>query len=194
MRSEVSVPRLVETPLCRRSLRDLFVITRPKNKVLFYLLRISSVRRCIRSDAGKQEKWTRPISIKFLAGTEDSDNIGCIVMNCNPFTKGHLALITYAARACDLLHIFVVEETAPSSCLRTACALSAKGTDHLANVIVHPSGPYMISNATFLTLFLKEGEDAAKIQRELDITPVRLPGSHRFFILKALRGKNRSIR
>ena len=47
---------------------------------------------------------------KFLAGTDTDENVGCIVMNCNPFTKGHLALITYAAKSCSLLHIFVVEE------------------------------------------------------------------------------------
>lgn len=96
-------------------------------------------------------------------------------MNCNPFTKGHLALITYAARACDLLHIFVVEENRSQFPFADRLRLVREGTDHLANVIVHPSGPYMISNATFPTYFLKEGEDAAKIQSELDITLVRLP-------------------
>ena len=52
--------------------------------------------------------------------------------------------------------------------------LVKEGTAHLPNVKVHPSGPYMISSATFPTYFLKKGEDAARIQSELDIT-LRLP-------------------
>ena len=150
---------------------DLFVITRPKNKVLFTscgfypLAETESVLMLENKKNGLDNFYK-----KFLAGTEDSDNIGCIVMNCNPFTKGHLALITYAARACDLLHIFVVEENRSQFPFADRLRLVREGTDHLANVIVHPSGPYMISNATFPTYFLKEGEDAAKIQSELDIT------------------------
>ena len=39
-------------------------------------------------------------------------NVGAIVMNCNPFTLGHLYLIEYAAKEVDKLFIFVVEEDA----------------------------------------------------------------------------------
>ena len=164
------VSRLVENRFAAGHY-DLFVITRPKNKVLFTscgfypLAETESVLMLENKKNGLDNFYK-----KFLAGTEDSDNIGCIVMNCNPFTKGHLALITYAARACDLLHIFVVEENRSQFPFADRLRLVREGTDHLANVIVHPSGPYMISNATFPTYFLKEGEDAAKIQSELDIT------------------------
>ncbi|MCI8510925.1 MAG: citrate lyase ligase [Lachnospiraceae bacterium] len=96
--------------------------------------------------------------------------VGAIVMNCNPFTKGHLALITYAAARCDLLYIFVVEEDRSQFPFAVRLALVKEGAAHLPNVRVCPSGPYMISSATFPTYFLKEGEDAAKIQSELDIT------------------------
>ncbi|MCI8454773.1 MAG: citrate lyase ligase [Lachnospiraceae bacterium] len=96
--------------------------------------------------------------------------VGAIVMNCNPFTKGHLALITYAAARCRLLYIFVVEEDRSQFPFHVRLALVKEGTSHLPNVFVCPSGPYMISSATFPTYFLKEGEDAAKIQSELDIT------------------------
>ena len=104
------VSRLVENRFAAGHY-DLFVITRPKNKVLFTscgfypLAETESVLMLENKKNGLDNFYK-----KFLAGTEDSDNIGCIVMNCDPFTKGHLALITYAARACDLLHIFVVEE------------------------------------------------------------------------------------
>ena len=40
------------------------------------------------------------------------------------------------------------------------------GTAHLKNVVLHDSGPYIISNATFPSYFLKD--DAAVIQEYLD--------------------------
>ena len=79
-------------------------------------------------------------------------------------------LITYAASKCSLLHIFVVEENRSMFPFADRFRLVREGTDHIPNVLVHPSGPYMISNATFPTYFLKKGEDAARIQSELDIT------------------------
>ena len=48
--------------------------------------------------------------------------------------------------------------------------LVQEGTADLANVRVHLSGRYMISAATFPTYFLKENEDAAALQSELDVT------------------------
>ena len=150
---------------------DLFVITRPKNKVLFTscgfypLAETESVLMLENKKSGLDNYYK-----KFLAGTDTDENVGCIVMNCNPFTKGHLALITYAAKSCSLLHIFVVEENRSRFPFADRLKLVREGTDHLPNVIVHPSGPYMISNATFPTYFLKDDEDAAKIQSELDIT------------------------
>lgn len=131
---------------------DLFVITRPKNKVLFTscgfypLAETESVLMLENKKSGLDNYYK-----KFLAGTDTDENVGCIVMNCNPFTKGHLALITYAAKSCSLLHIFVVEENRSRFPFADRLKLVREGTDHLPNVIVHPSGPYMISNATFPT-------------------------------------------
>lgn len=156
---------------------DLFVITRPKNKILFTscgfypLAETESVLMLENRKNGLDSFYK-----KFVADGEAlksgamNDGVGCIVMNCNPFTKGHLALITYAASRCSLLHIFVVEENRSLFPFADRFRLVREGTDHLPNVVVHPSGPYMISSATFPTYFLKEGEDAAKIQSELDIT------------------------
>ena len=87
------VSRLVENRFASGHY-DLFVITRPKNKVLFTscgfypLAETESVLMLENKKNGLDNFYK-----KFLAGTEDSDNIGCIVMNCNPFTKGHLAQI-----------------------------------------------------------------------------------------------------
>lgn len=156
---------------------DLFVITRPKNKLLFTscgfypLAETESVLMLENKKNGLDRFYSRylPDGAKPESNTL-TGGVGCIVMNCNPFTKGHLALITYAASRCSLLHIFVVEENRSAFPFEVRLRLVKEGTAHLPNVKVHPSGPYMISSATFPTYFLKEGEDAAKIQSELDIT------------------------
>lgn len=38
------------------------------------------------------------------------DTIGSIVMNANPFTRGHQYLVRQAAKRCDWLHLFLVKE------------------------------------------------------------------------------------
>lgn len=164
------ISRLVENRF-QAGFYDLFVITRPKNRDMFTacgfypLAETEDVIMLENRKDGLERFYSR-----FAASDRPSANVGCIVMNCNPFTKGHLALITYAAARVELLHIFVVEENRSQFPFDVRMRLVKEGTAHLPNVKVHPSGPYMISAATFPTYFLKEGEDAAKIQSELDIT------------------------
>ena len=44
-----------------------------------------------------------------------------------------------------------------------------RGTAHLPNVTVLPTGPYLISSATFPTYFLKDRENVQTVQCQLDI-------------------------
>ena len=96
--------------------------------------------------------------------------VGAIVMNCNPFTLGHRALIEYAVTKVDLLCLFVVEENRSLFPTEVRFQLVKEGVKDLPNVHVFLSGPYMISGNTFPTYFLKTGEDAAALQCELDAT------------------------
>ena len=164
------VSRLVENRF-EAGIYDLFVITRPKNKDMFtacgfYVLAQTGTVLMLENKKNGLDKFYS----RFLESGGPEADAGCIVMNCNPFTKGHLALISYAAARCSLLHIFVVEENRSVFPFDVRLRLVKEGTANLSNVRVHPSGPYMISSATFPTYFLKEGEDAAAIQSELDIT------------------------
>ena len=81
---------------------------------------------------------------------------GAIVMNCNPFTLGHRYLIEQALDKVQQLIIFVVEEDQSFFSFEDRINLVKEGTADLKNVIVIPSGPYIISQATFPTYFLKE--------------------------------------
>ena len=87
---------------------------------------------------------------------------GAIVMNANPFTLGHQYLVETAAAQCDTLHLFVLSEDASLVPFAVRKRLVREGTAHLQNVVLHDSGPYIISNATFPSYFLKD--DAAVIQ------------------------------
>lgn len=87
---------------------------------------------------------------------------GAIVMNANPFTLGHQYLVETAAGRCDTLHLFLLSEDASLVPFGVRKQLVQAGTVHLKNVVLHDSGPYIISNATFPSYFLKD--DAAVIQ------------------------------
>ena len=95
---------------------------------------------------------------------------GAIVMNANPFTRGHQYLVETAAGRCDTLHLFLLSEDASLVPFGVRKQLVQAGTAHLKNVVLHDSGPYIISNATFPSYFLKD--DAAVIQghAKLDLT------------------------
>lgn len=82
--------------------------------------------------------------------------IGSIVMNCNPFTLGHKHLVEYAAKLVDYLYIFVVEEDLSAIPFVDRLFLVHENTKHLSNVIVVPSGDFIISQTTFANYFSKE--------------------------------------
>jgi [citrate (pro-3S)-lyase] ligase len=73
-------------------------------------------------------------------------------------------LLEEAARNCGVLHVFVLSEGThdqgdfPPEVRRT---LVEQGTAHLPNVIVHPTGPYLISAATFPDYFLRKTSESA---------------------------------
>ena len=77
-------------------------------------------------------------------------------MNCNPFTNGHLQLVTQAARDVDRLYLFVVEEDKSSFTFAERMKMVKEGTAHLSNVVVVPSGRFIISTLTFPQYFLKD--------------------------------------
>ena len=96
---------------------------------------------------------------RYLRGLEAARTTGksaAIVMNANPFTRGHQYLVEKAAAACDTLHLFIVSEDASLVPFFVRKKLVAEGVKHLPNVVLHDSGPYIISNATFPSYFLKD--------------------------------------
>lgn len=95
--------------------------------------------------------------------------IGAVIMNANPFTLGHRYLVEQAAAAVDLLHVFVVSEDASLVPFSVRRQLVAEGCADLSNVVCHETGPYMISNATFPSYFLKDSDTVIRSHAKLDI-------------------------
>lgn len=83
-------------------------------------------------------------------------NAGSIVVNCNPFTKGHRYLIETAAKEVDRLYVFVVEEDRSFFRFADRLEMVKNGVADLPNVIVKPSGRFMISALTFPQYFMKD--------------------------------------
>lgn len=88
--------------------------------------------------------------------TIDSNKIGSIVMNCNPFTLGHRYLIETVSKKVDYLYIFVVEEDKSYFPFNDRIQLIKKGVKDFKNVKVLRSGKFIISSLTFSDYFNKE--------------------------------------
>ena len=91
---------------------------------------------------------------------------GAIVMNCNPFTNGHRRLIETAAGEVDRLYILVVEEDRSVFPFAERFEMVKAGTADIPNVVVAPSGRFVISSLTFPEYFMK---DYVK-EREFDVS------------------------
>ena len=95
--------------------------------------------------------------------------IGCIVMNCNPFTLGHRYLIEQAAKQVERLYVMVVKEDCSLFAYTERKAMVEQGVADIENVSVIDGSDYAISRATFPTYFLKRLDDAADTQMLLDL-------------------------
>lgn len=96
--------------------------------------------------------------------------IGSIVMNCNPFTLGHRYLIEQALQQCDFLVIFVVEEEKSEFSFDDRLYMVDEGTKDLENVVVIPSGRFIISTLTFSEYFNKSEIQDRTVDTSLDLS------------------------
>jgi len=100
-----------------------------------------------------------------------TDNIAAMVVNCNPFTNGHLFLIEKAASESELLYLFVVEEEHSAFPFDIRWKLIENGIAHLKNVVMVKGGEYIVSGSIFPSYFLKNEEISlvSQKQAELDV-------------------------
>lgn len=153
-----------------RGRTHLFLYTKPKNRSIFSGLgftEIATTKQALLME-------NRPNGIKNYQATlrehfVEGENIGAVVVNCNPFTLGHRYLIEYASKASSHLHIFVVYQNNSSFPNDVRYDLVEKGVADIHNVTVHKATGYIISSATFPSYFIKDTGNIVKTHSEMDL-------------------------
>lgn len=153
----------------RAGQRHLFLYTKPENEYLFSPLLFYPVAQTEHVLLMEDRKHGIQDFIASLAPAKRTGNNGAVVMNCDPFTLGHQHLISHAAASCGHVYVFVLSEDKGFFSAADRMEMVKQGVAHLPNVTVLPTGPYLISSATFPTYFLKQREQADRIQCMLDI-------------------------
>lgn len=152
----------------------LFLYTKPHNEVLF--------RQC-----GFYPLVTVPNTLVFMENTpvgikrycqqlsalKQETESGAIVMNANPFTRGHLYLVEQALKQVPWLYIFVVSEDASLFATKVRYNLVCQGVQHLSRVSVILGSEYLISRATFPTYFLKSAQQIEQAYLAVDLLMFR---------------------
>jgi [citrate (pro-3S)-lyase] ligase len=150
-------------------IRHLFLYTKPQNKMIFEDLFFYEVAQTENILLMENEKDGIGKFLRNMPENDTAVKTGAIVMNANPFTLGHRHLIETAKQQCDKLFVFVVSEDRSFFSADDRLEMVCRGTSHMDNVTVLPTGPYLISSATFPTYFLKNKENTEQIKCQLDI-------------------------
>lgn len=153
----------------REGYPHLFLYTKPVNGFLFSDLLFYPVAQTGDVLLMEDRKGGIHSFINGLQAPARTGKIGAAVMNCDPFTLGHQYLTETAAKDCDHLYVFVLSEEKGYFPAADRLEMVRRGTAHLSNVTVLPTGPYLISSATFPTYFLKNRDQAEQIHCRLDI-------------------------
>ena len=119
------------------------------------------------------DRWRKETGQQPSPAGSDAALISAIVMNANPFTLGHQHLAEIAAARSALLHIFLVSEDASLVPFAVRKRLVAEGIRHLPNAVLHESGPYIISQATFPSYFQKDAASVVSGHARLDLAVFR---------------------
>lgn len=149
--------------------RHLFLYTKPQNKYLFSSLFFYPIAATDSVLLMENQQNGIGDFLDSLPDVPTNGVVGAVVMNCNPFTLGHRYLVEQAAKECDRLYVFVLSEDRSYFKAADRMAMVKAGTADLQNVTVLPTGPYLISSATFPTYFLKDQSTAQDAQCELDV-------------------------
>lgn len=152
-----------------------FVFTRPENSIRFcglgYTLIATAEPLFAVLEFGFESIFTYQDYLKTLIRPVSTNDIAAIVVNCNPFTNGHLFLIEKAAAENEVVYLFVVEEDLSAFPFKIRWELIRKGVRHLKNVVMVRGGMYIVSGTIFPAYFLKNEaiSDVMQKQAELDV-------------------------
>jgi len=143
--------------------------TKPENEGIFKSLGFALIASSPNAILMENGRGGLPEYRKYLESLARLGRNGAIVMNANPFTKGHRYLVEQAASQVDNLYVIVVKEDRSRFPYVERKAMIEAGCAGLDNVVVCEGSDYAISAATFPTYFLKKLDDATDTQIALDL-------------------------
>lgn len=143
--------------------------TKPENEGIFKSLGFTLLASSQKAILMENGSGGLPEYRKYLESLARPGRNGAIVMNANPFTKGHRYLVEQAASLVDNLYVIVVKEDRSRFPYVERKAMIEAGCAGLDNVVVCEGSDYAISAATFPTYFLKKLDDATDTQIALDL-------------------------
>ncbi len=153
----------------RRGKKCLYLITKNSAAPMF---RSMGFKQVAETSAGATLlEWGRPGISEYCAALEEyrakpGEKLGCLVMNCNPFTLGHKYLISRASEENDRVMVFILEEELSEFPFSVRKMLAEQGTAEFGNVTVLPGGRYMISSLTFPAYFSR---DAVRTRQQAEM-------------------------
>ena len=157
----------------QRGIYHYFIFTKPDKAHLFSNLGFKEIARVepyavlLEGGLGSVESYCQEMAVKVdkLPPGERAS----LVVNCNPFTLGHQAVIAKAAAENPGVVVLVVSEEGSLFPFDVRYRLIQEGVAQYDNVVVVPGGKYIISAATFPGYFTR-GDETVAAQTQLDIT------------------------
>lgn len=154
----------------QQGISHLMLYTKPQNRPLFMPLGfhpVAATADCLLME--NKRNGLKDFLSSLPKPHKAGDTVGGIVAHCNPFTLGHRYLIELAAGQCDWVHVFVLSEDKGMFSPEERMQMVLEGVKDLSNVLVHPTGPYMVSSATFPDYFIKDKGRVEDIRCDMDI-------------------------
>lgn len=155
--------------LCEEGIFHYFLFTKKEKEDIFIALGFKLLYRGELSSL--LENGIYSIDDKLVKMKKDFNISGensAIVLNCNPYTKGHRYLIEEASKKSKTLLLFIVQEDRSVFSFNDRLEIVKEGVKDIKNAVVIPGGEYIISSASFPTYFLKKKEEMVLSQAQID--------------------------
>ncbi|MPQ47807.1 [citrate (pro-3S)-lyase] ligase [Marinifilum sp. N1E240] len=155
--------------------KHIFVYTKPRNLEVFKGLGFTEIATAEPLfsvlEFGYENVKTYQDYLRSVRREISVGDVAAVVVNCNPFTKGHKYLIEKACKENRLVYLFIVEEDRSSFTFDIRWRLIEEELGHIDNLVMVKGGNYVVSGTIFPCYFLKEEKecDIAAKQAELDV-------------------------
>ncbi|NLV98776.1 MAG: GNAT family N-acetyltransferase [Clostridiaceae bacterium] len=158
----------LEKEAARRSLERLMLVSQPKDRELFSAVGFTGLAESRRgvtlmeNSAAHFPDFLKKLQAEFSrlpsTGSRPPQR-AAIVMNANPFTKGHRFLVESALKECDQLLLLVLSDDPQQGfTFEQRFDMVRRGCADLPQVLTAASGPYAVSTASFPSYFYPPSE------------------------------------